>query len=123
MSATTAIKVGRPGRLGLMVRTPTELFVYWRPAPGNLPGRLTLRIFDLTGRSAAESLDGCGYREMEAAESIYVPNLLPGRLYVAEVGRRGPEGFVTILSAGPVQTPWLAASVDSSDYPAPYHRS
>lgn len=123
MSATTAIKMGRPGRLGIMVRTPTEVYVYWRPAPAHGPQRLALRILDLTGRPAAESLDGCGYREMEAAESVYVSNLLPGHLYVAEVGRTGPEGFAPLLSAGPVQTPWLAAAVDEADYPAPYHRS
>lgn len=29
MSATTAVKIGRPGRLGVMVRTPTELYIYW----------------------------------------------------------------------------------------------
>jgi hypothetical protein len=106
-----------------MVRTPTELHVYWRPAGGHHHPRLVLRITDLTGRPRGDLLDGCGFREVEAAESTYVPNLLPGHLYLAEVGTAGPEGFCALLSVGPVQTPGLAAPVDSSDYPAPYHRS
>lgn len=122
MSATTAVKIGRPGRLGVMVRTATELYIYWRPAVGGVPGPLMLRITDLTGRPAEESLDGCGFRELAAAESVYASTLLPGHLYVAEIGRTGPDGFTPLLSVGPVQTPWLAAA-DSPDYPAPYHRS
>lgn len=123
MSATTSIRVGRRGRLGLMVRTPEELFVYWRPAPGERFGPLVLRITDLTGRPAPDLLDGCGFRELEADESVYIGNLLPGHLYVAEVGTAGPEGFSPILSAGPVQTPWRVASAERVEYPAPYHRS
>lgn len=121
MSATTAVKTGRPGRLGVMVRTPEELYVYWRPFH-SYP-RLALRITDLTGRPTEELLDGCGFREMEAAQSVYVSNLLPGHLYVAEIGQTGAEGFVPLLSAGPVQTPWVAGAADSSEYPAPFHRS
>jgi len=121
MSATTAIKVGRPGRLGVMVRTPTELHLYWRPA---LPATAALRfrICDLTGRPVHESLDGCGYREMPAADSVYVSDLLPGHIYLAEIGESGPSGFTPILAAGPVQTPWLP-SADSSAFPSPYYRS
>ncbi|MFZ5818254.1 MAG: hypothetical protein ACOY93_23625 [Bacillota bacterium] len=122
MSAVTAIKVGRAGRLGLMVRTPTELYVYWRPAPGGPAGPLRLRISDLTGRPPAESLDGCGFREAEIADALFLTGLLPGHLYVAEVGTAGPDGFTPILSVGPVQTPWLAAA-DASGFPASYHRS
>lgn len=123
MSAITAIKVGRPGKLGLMVRTPTEVYIYWRPARVSAAPLLVLRIIDLTGRPAWESLDGCGFRELAAAESVYVPNLLPGHLYVAEVGYNGPDGFSPLLSVGPVQTPWVAPTAERSDYPAPYHRS
>lgn len=121
MSATTAVKEGKEGRLGVMVRTPTELFVYWQ---ANTPpeGDLMLRVSDLSGRPAAELLDGKGHRMLDVAAAVYVPNLLPGHLYYVEVGRQGSEGFSTLLGAGPVQTPGLAG-VDTQGFPAPYHRS
>lgn len=121
MSATTAMAECREGRLGLMVRTPTEVFVYWRPAPG-AGESLLLRISDLSGRPAEDSLDGTGYRFLEAVAGVYVPNLLPGRLYYVEVGRRGPDGFVPLGGAGPVQTPW-GVTKETAAFPAPYHRS
>lgn len=106
-----------------MVRTPNELFVYWRPAPGGVDGApLGLRITDLTGRPADESLDGCGFRDVPVSESVYVANLLPGHLYIAEVGYAEAGGFTPLLTVGPVQTPSLAAG-DSADFPAAYHRS
>ena len=122
MSATSAVKIGRCGRLGVMVRTATELYIYWRPAVGGAPGPLSFRVTDLTGRPAEELLDGRGYREIPLGDSVYVPDLLPGHLYVAEVGRTQPEGFMPLLSVGPVQTPWVAVP-DGSGFPAPYHRS
>ncbi|MFZ5823112.1 MAG: hypothetical protein ACOY94_02020 [Bacillota bacterium] len=122
MSATSAVKIGRSGRLGVMVRTATELYIYWRPSVGGTPGPLSLRVTDLSGRPVGESLDGRGYREVPLGDSVYVPDLLPGHLYVAEVGRTQPEGFTPLLSVGPVQTPWVAAP-DGSPFPAPYHRS
>ncbi|HYG60908.1 MAG TPA: hypothetical protein VD902_22755 [Symbiobacteriaceae bacterium] len=120
MSATTAVKEAKEGRLGVMVRTPTELFVYWQGA--RQAGDITLRVSDLSGRPAAQSLDGRGYRDIEAASTVYVPNLLPGHLYYVEVGRHGPEGFYPLMGAGPVQTPWKPGN-DAPEFPAPYHRS
>lgn len=120
MSATTAVNQTPDGRLGVMVRTPTEVFIYWqgtRAASG-----LSLRVTDLTGRPTPELLDGAGCRYLDAADASYVPNLLPGHLYYVEVGRRDGEGFHPLMGAGPVQTPWLSTS-DRSAFPAPYHRS
>jgi len=121
MSATTAVKETREGRLGVMVRTPTELFVYWQ-ANTQEEGSLVLRVSDLSGRPVAQLLDGRGHRDMEVGPAVYVPNLLPGHLYYVEVGRRGEEGFFPILGAGPVQTPWMPG-MDDPAFPAPYHRS
>lgn len=121
MSATTAVAECREGRLGLMVRTPTEVFVYWRPAPAAGPN-LVLRISDLSGRPPEQLLDGTGCRYLEAGSGVYVSDLLPGHLYYAEVGRRGPDGFEPLGGAGPVQTPW-GATKETAAFPAPYHRS
>lgn len=119
MSATTAVKETREGRLGVMVRTATEIYVYWQ---GTETEGLTLRVTDLTGRPPSESLDGCGLRELPAAASAYLPNLLPGHLYFVEIGRRDTGGFFPLAGAGPVQTPWLPGAAESP-FPAPYHRS
>jgi len=119
MSATTAVKETREGRLGVMVRTSHEIFVYFS---GDLSEGLTLRVTDLTGRPPSELLDGRGWRELPAAAAAYVPNLQPGHLYYVEAGRRGPEGFFPLMGAGPVQTPWLPGA-DLPAFPAPYHRS
>lgn len=119
MSATTAVKETREGRLGVMVRTAGEIFVYWE---GAVSDGMVLRITDLTGRPPSELLDGRGWRELEAAPAAYVPNLQPGHMYYVEVGRRGPEGFFPLLGAGPVQTPWLPEA-GNTPFPAPYHRS
>jgi hypothetical protein len=120
MSVTTAVAQTAVGRLGAMVRTSTELFVYWQGTP-DMAG-LSLRISDLTGRPAPELLDGVGCRYLDAASASYVPNLLPGHLYYVEVGRRGEGGFVPLAGTGPVQTPWQAGP-DRAVFPAPYHRS
>ena len=120
MGATTAVSQGALGHLGVMVRTATELFVYWRPL-GDTHG-LRLRVSDLTGRPVPELLDGTGYRHLEVAAASYVPDLLPGHLYYVEVGRSDGEQFVPLLGAGPVQTPWVAAA-DMAAFPAPYSRS
>jgi len=119
VSATTAVKETRDGRLGVMVRTAKEIFVYWQ---GEAPEGLTLRVTDLTGRPPSELLDGRGWRELPAAPAVYLPNLQPGHLYFVEVGCQGPEGFVPLLGAGPVQTPWLPVT-DHTAFLAPYHRS
>jgi hypothetical protein len=119
MSATTAVKETREGRLGVMVRTATELFVYWQGAEA---AELRLRVTDLTGRPAAESLDGVGFREIPAAPAAYLPGLLPGHLYYVEIGRRDDGGFYPLAGAGPVQTPWLPGAAEAP-FPAPYHRS
>lgn len=118
MSATTAVRETREGRLGVMVRTSHEIFIYWQGAGSDL----VLRVTDLTGRPSAELLDGCGWRELPASEAAYVPNLQPGHLYYVEIGRRTPEGFFPMLGAGPVQTPWLPGAHHVA-FPAPYHRS
>lgn len=122
MSATTAVVECKEGRLGVMVRTTTEIFIYWRP--GSLSGEpnLALRVTDLSGRPADQLLDGVGYRYLDAAAAVYVPNLQPGHLYFVEVGRRGVDGFHPLAGAGPVQTPWTAVK-DQTSFPAPYHRS
>ncbi|HLN63438.1 MAG TPA: hypothetical protein VK464_18025 [Symbiobacteriaceae bacterium] len=120
MSATTAVSQSASGHLGVMVRTATELFVYWR-AMSDTPG-LMLRVSDLTGRPVAELLDGAGHRYLEVAAASYVPNLLSGHLYYVEVGRRDGEQFAPLLGAGPVQTPWVTAA-DEAAFPAPYSRS
>jgi hypothetical protein len=125
MSATTAVTETAAGRLGVMVRTAAEIFIYWYP-PGvgaqTEAGPNTIRISDMTGRPAAELLDGQGYRDLEAATAIYVPNLQPGHLYFVEAGRRDGEGFHPVIGVGPVQTPWLGLP-DQPAFPAPYHRS
>jgi hypothetical protein len=122
MSASTAVAQADGRRLGVMVRTQNEIFAYWSPS---LDRPLTLRVTDLTGRPAAESLDGRGYRDvpLEAgAEEQYLTGLQPGHLYVVEIGETEEGAFHPLLSAGPVQTPWLP-SPDKSDFPRPYHRS
>lgn len=123
MSATTAVTETTAGRLGVMVRKAGEIFIYWYPSPqakDRVPG--TIRITDLTGRPAAELLDGVGWRELEAATAMYVPGLVPGHLYFVEAGWRDEAGFHPAIGAGPVQTPWLG-SPDQPAFPAPYHRS
>jgi hypothetical protein len=50
--------------------------------------------------------------------SAYLADLLPGHLYAVELLEQGR----VLLSAGPVQTPWLSAADDSA-FPAHYHRS
>lgn len=120
MSAATVTKEGARGRLGAMVRTATELFIYWKPVAAGHD--LWFRVHDVTGRPAQESLDGSGRRDLPAAESCYVTDLLPGHLYYVEVGRPTAEGFDPLMGVGPVQTPWKAFA-DTSAFPAPYHRS
>lgn len=119
MSAATAVGECRDGRLGVMVRTATELFVYWQGGPTE---GLTLRVTDLTGRPSSALLDGRGWREVPAAAAAYVPGLAPGHLFYVELGRHGAGGFAPLVGAGPVQTPWLAGR-DLSAFPGPYHRS
>ncbi len=121
MSATTAVKADRLGRLGAMVRTSNEIYLYWRPSMP-VDRHLVFRVTDLTGLPVHELLDGTGRREFPATESVYVSGLPAGHIYLAEVGRYGPEGFTTLLSVGPVQTPWVA-SADFSDFPSLYYRS
>jgi hypothetical protein len=119
MSAATAVTECRDGRLGVMVRTATELFVYWQGGPTE---GLTLRVTDLTGRPPSELLDGRGWREVPAAAAVYLPNLAPGHLFYVELGRREADRFFPVVGAGPVQTPWLPGA-DLPAFPAPYHRS
>jgi hypothetical protein len=116
MGAATCVTERAGMRLGVMVRTAAELWVYWTNADVQ-----ALRVLDVTGRTPSESLDGTGERVVApgaGATSAYVAGLLPGHLYVVEL----LDGDQVLLSAGPVQTPWLSAADDSS-FPAPYHRS
>lgn len=121
MGASTCVSEQAGMRLGVMVRTGTELWVYW-----SLPEEAApvdgLRVVDVTGRPQSESLDGTGERVVAASESgsgsQYVTDVLPGHLYAVELLAQGR----VLLSAGPVQTPWLNAADDSA-FPAPYHRS
>ncbi|HEY3369068.1 MAG TPA: hypothetical protein VGK74_28765 [Symbiobacteriaceae bacterium] len=122
MSAATALTENACGRLGVMVRTPEELFIYWET--GQAPP-LTIRVADLSGRPAAQSLDGLGYRDIPGQagpSSVYVRNLLPGHLYFVELGEQAGGGFRGLIGAGPVQTPWLPVA-DAAVFPAPYSRS
>jgi hypothetical protein len=116
MGAATCVTERAGIRLGVMVRTAAELWVYWHNADVQ-----ALRVVDVTGRTPSESLDGTGERVVApaaGATSVYVAGVLPGHLYVVEL----LHGDEVLLSAGPVQTPWLSAADDSS-FPAPYHRS
>lgn len=122
MSAATALAESERGRLGVMVRTPDELFVYWETPQD---GPLAIRVLDQSGRPANESLDGCGYRVIPGEggrSSAYVRNLTPGHLYFVEIGDPGGGGFSPWLGAGPVQTPWRTMA-DAAAFPSPYHRS
>jgi|GEM_PF-3049470 len=121
MSATTAVAENAAMRLGVMVRTNTELFVYWQP--GRHPASL-LRVSDLTGRPPEESLDGRGRRDVVLSQqvSLYLKDLLPGHMYFVELGDERDGAFQPVIGAGPVQTPWLPTT-DASTFPAPYHRS
>jgi hypothetical protein len=119
MSTTTALTESRAGRLGVMVRTGNQLFVYWRAAA---EGPRVLRITDLSGRAPDESLDGVGFREVAlagGAQSVYVDRLIAGHLYGVALCA---EGGAVLLAAGPVQTPPVPA-IDTSTFPVPYHRS
>lgn len=120
MSAATAICEGAHGRLGAMVRTATELFIYWKPVAAC--HGLRFRVHDVTGRPMHDLLDGSGRRDLPAAEACYVADLIPGHLYYVEVGRHTGAGFDALMGVGPVQTPWKAIA-DTATFPDPYHRS
>ncbi len=111
MNGNTAVAVSGPARVGVMVRSATSIYIYWRGAPG-----AALRLVDLSGRPRHELLDGCGERRVAVSEAeggVYVDDLLPGHLYYVEAGT---------LGAGPVQTPWRRPA-EGSGFPEPYHRS
>jgi hypothetical protein len=125
MSAVTCVAEAGGMRLGVMVRTDRELFVYWSlPEDGATPA---LRVLDVTGRAAPELVDGTGVRECAVrpgAGSAYIGQLLPGHLYMVELGESGLEAFRPLLAAGPVQTPGPgAASGADPAFPSPYQRS
>jgi len=116
--------IGQHGteRLGVMVRSGTSIHVYW-----TMIGRtaLGLRVTDLSGRPGAELLDGVGLRVIRLSVesgSLYVEDLLPGRLYHVEVGEMTDRGFTPVLASDPVETPW-PVTTDHSAFPEPYHRS
>lgn len=117
-AAATALSSNQYGRIGIMVRTAREVFVYWEAATGR---PLSMRVTDLSGRPPAELLDGRGRRDLPGPvmAGTYVANLLPGHLYAVELL---DEDGLPVIGAGPVQTPWLPGA-SPSPFPAPYHRS
>lgn len=121
MSDAAAVVSGPAGRLGVLVQTRRSLHVYWRLR--ERPEMLAVRVQDLSGRPAADALDGSGVREVpapEGEESIYLTGLLPGRPYAVELCAGGE----VLLAAPAVQTPNLPHAGDGGlDFPAPYHRS
>lgn len=122
MSATTAVATSDAGRLGVMVRSATQVVVYWE---ARKPYSLRLRVTDLTGRAPSESLDGTGSRELAVKGTvIYVDHLIPGRLYGVALGLGEGDAFRSLIFAGPVQTPWRPTTeAPLPPFPAPYHRS
>lgn len=122
MSATTAVATSNAGRLGIMVRSATQLVAYWEVGTDR---SLRLRVTDLSGRAPSESLDGTGRREL-AVEGmvIYLDQLIPGHLYGVALGEGEGDAFCPLISAGPVQTPWRPGPEAALPlFPTPYHRS
>ncbi len=117
MNANTAVVA----RMGVMVRSARSIYVYWR----GVEQGLTIRITDLSGHPVAQLLDGSGVRRIVpgAGESaVYIEDLLPGYIYHVELGQESGAGFVPLLSAATVQTPWLPGTDDSA-FASQYHRS
>jgi hypothetical protein len=122
MTGTAALTEWGGGRLGVMVRSASELYVYWSPSTAH---SLILHVKDLSGRPASALLDGTGTRERRIAAgqtSLYVGALLPGHLYEVAIGEQREGTFTSHLTAGPVQTPWLPREGEERS-PSLYHRS
>jgi hypothetical protein len=122
MTASTAVTEWGGERLGVMVRSAQELFIYWTPT---FARSLVLQVRDLSGRPASALLDGTGLRErhLPAGErTLYVGALLPGHLYEVAIGEQKEGAFLPLLTAGPVQTPWLPREGEER-FPERYHRS
>lgn len=110
------------GRLGVMVRSSQELFIYWSPPVNH--ARI-LQLTDLSGRPTSALLDGTGKRERRiqpGQTALYVGGLLPGHLYEVAIGEQREGAFQPQLEAGPIQTPWLPREGPESG-PELYHRS
>ncbi|MDB4894471.1 MAG: hypothetical protein JWN15_733 [Firmicutes bacterium] len=86
-----------------MVRSATEIWVYWQAAPP----QLTLRLEDVSGFPPEAALDGSGLRDvpvLDGATDLYLQELLPGHLYLVQIGEGQGDDFQPVLSAGPVIT-------------------
>lgn len=122
MNANTALITVGEERLGVMVRSHTSAYVYWRTRSTQ---SLALRVTDLSGRPAHQSLDGTGMRTValgSAQTGHYLEGLVPGHIYSVVLGEVKGESFTPLLEAQPVQTPWLPVD-DPSAFPPAYHRS
>lgn len=122
MTCTATVTEWSGGRLGVMVRSASELFVYWAPSAAT---SLILQVRDLSGRATAALLDGTGIRERRinpGQTSLYVGALLPGHLYEVAIGEQRDGQFTALMTAGPVQTPWMPREGEERS-PSLYHRS
>ena len=99
-SASVALTTQGEQMLGVMVRTPTELWVYWQtPSPG-----LTLRLQDVSGfpNDALTALRDVPITD--GATDLWLQGLMPGHLYLVAIGEGQGDAFQPALSAGPVLT-------------------
>lgn len=122
MTASVAVTEWGGGRLGVMVRSAQELFIYWNPPTAH---SLVLQLKDLSGRPNSALLDGTGTRERRippGQTSLYVGALLPGHLYEVAIGEQREGAFRPLMEAGPVQTPWLPREGEGRSAEL-YHRS
>jgi hypothetical protein len=122
MNGSAVVTEWGESRLGVMVRSARELFVYWSP-PTAQP--LILQVRDLSGRPATAMLDGTGRRERRipaGQTSLYIGALLPGHLYEVAIGEQREGAFRPLLEAGPIQTPWLPREGEERSALL-YHRS